>query len=280
MEELDPGYETTVYNNPPLPAIPRLETVDVPRSIFAGQALPLGGPGYVTPTFEASRAAAAARAAMLERGRLEAADYLSRESPEVRAQTMIRTNQRTGVSHLVARPQPVEMDPLVQQLALQQAEVNSKINSLLPVLTMKQRLLIKRRLETITHYRKGKRAGDVKSPTTDQLHKVLFRALELHASRRAAQLGAQARRAKRERHALQQKGRPVDLPDGTTVGNNKRYLKKIASNSVRKVGIQQAQNEAKAIRLTYTQANKERRVAIARAHGRKIQPKDLLPAKN
>jgi len=67
---------------------------------------------------------------------------------------------------------------------------------------------------------------------------------------------------------------PIALEDGTTVGTNKRYYKKIASNAVRKVAEQTAQAEAKAVRLQITKINKDRRIAVARAHDRKVNPKD------
>jgi hypothetical protein len=286
LEDIDPGYETTIYKEP-IENLPRLQTVDVPASIFAGGPLPLGGPGYIPFTgpgaqgmYETSRAARAAYEARLSVGRAAAQQALATLSPEERQRTIIRTDPRTGLSRLAARPLAVEMDPLVQQLSLQTADVENKIRSLIPTLTEKQKIYLDRRWETITHHRKGKKGGDPKTPTTDQLNKLLFRALELHASRRAAQLGAQARRARRERHALQQKGRTIAMPDGSVVGTNKRHYKKLASNAVRKAGIQAAQAEAKAVRKNITQINKERRVAIARAHDRKVQPKDLLPARN
>ncbi len=276
--DIDPGYETVQYNEP-LPAAPFSigNVAERPASIFAGVPVGMGGPGYVPRSFEETRAARSAYDMQIAANRAAAAAVVQAMPPADRARAVVRVDSRTGRPYIATRPLPVEMDPLVQQLSLQTADVVTKINSLYPTLSGKQQVYIKRRLETITHVRKGKHAGDVKTPTSDQLNKVLFRALELHASRRAAQLGAQARRARRERHSLMQRARPIALEDGTTVGTNKRYYKKLASNAVRKVAEQTAQAEAKAVRLQITKINKDRRIAIARAHDRKVNVKDTRP---
>jgi len=191
--------------------------------------------------------------------------------------TTVLAPRRGGV-FLRGRPLEIESDPLVRQLATQTADVENKITSLLPTLTQKQRLRIQARMRNIKTVVKGKHRGTAKIPTADQLQKVLFQTLELHASRRAAQLGAQARRARRERHALMQHKRGVDLPDGTTVGLNKRHYKKLATNAIQKAADAQAQAEKKALRVTLTNNNKQARVAVATAHGRKVNPKDRIPA--
>lgn len=284
MQEEDAGYDTVVYNEP-LPSAPAPAATSIgnlvgrPNSIFAGAPLPMGGPGYVPPDFAASRAREASRAAILAGGRQAAQRVIDSLPADVQQTVSVYTSPATGLSYLRNKPLPIDRDPLVQQLAVAQADIQSKINSLIPQLTIKQQDRIKRRWESITHVRKGKEAGKTKVPTTDQLQKVLFQTLEMHASRRAAQLSAQARRAKRERHALMQRNRPIALEDGTTVGINKRYFKKIASNSVRKAGVYKAKQDAKAVRMEITAANKARRVAIAQSHNRKVNPKDRLPPK-
>lgn len=263
---LSSGEETVVYDNPTLP---RLNLAPAPAAI-----VPFATAANYPAAYFAARAAEDARIAQ---GRLDAGAYMT-------ANNLNPANLTTyiGASGLVRirnRVLPNETDPLVQQLALQQADVVTKINALKNNLTIKQQLYLQRRLENITKVQKGKKRGENKIPTTDQLQKVLFRALELNASRRAAQLGAQARRARRERHALQNHQRGVAMPDGTTVGLSKRHYKKRATSEIQRAADANAQAEKKALRLQLTKINKDARVAIARAHERKVNPKDLQPPK-
>lgn len=262
------GEETVVYANPPPNPLPPLMTVPAPAApvLFANQY----GPEYF--------AARAAREATLIQNRalaMQAAANLPGG-----AGNYIPYIMRNSLGALRTRPLPIENDPLVNQLAIQQNDVASKIQALLPVLTIKQAAKINARMENITKVQKGKKRGQPKTPTQDQLQKVLFRALEFHASRRAAQLGAQARRARRERHALMNHQRGVAMADGTTVGLSRRYYKKRATSEIQRNADEQAKAEKKALRLQLTKINKDNRVAIARAHERKINPKDLQPAKN
>lgn len=261
------GEETNVYLNPPSP-LPPLGPVPAPAApmLFANQY----GPDYF-----ARRAAHEATLAQNRALALQAAVNLPGG-----AANYIAYNMRNSLGALRTRPLPIENDPLVKQLAVQQNDVATKIDALLPVLTIKQAQKIKARMENITKVQKGKKRGQPKTPTQDQLQKVLYRALEFHASRRAAQLGAQARRARRERHALMNHQRGVAMADGTTVGLSRRYYKKRATSEIQRNADEQAKAEKKALRLQLTKINKDNRVAIARAHARKINPKDLQPAKN
>jgi hypothetical protein len=181
----------------------------------------------------------------------------------------------TGRVFLRQKVLPIDNDPLVKQLALQEADVKAKIQALAPALTYRQNTILTKRMGRITTVTKGKKAGDQKLPTGAQLNKVLFRAIEMHAKRRAAQLGAQARRARRERHALQQKGRVIALPDGTSVGFNKRAYKKSATSAIQQAANFAAKNEKKQLRDQLTANNKKNRVDVATSHGRKVNPKDL-----
>lgn len=265
-DALDSLGETEVYDQPlppppymaPLPAPP-------PAPAYVPYAPP---PGY----WEQRAAYAAAQ----QRSRALALEAAARTDRGAGAFTVV--NLSGARATLREKRLPIETDPLVRQLASQKADVVAKLNQLMPVLTFKQAEKIKGRLDNISRYMKGKKRGQTKEPTQDQLQKVLFRALEMHAARRAAQLGAQARRARKERHALQNHKRGIALPDGTTIGNNKRHYKKLATNALQKVSDGQVAQEKRALRLQLTNQNKQERMAVAAAHDRKINPKDRIPA--
>jgi len=169
----------------------------------------------------------------------------------------------------------MQSDPLIADLSTQYNKAVQSISVLKGNLTEKQKKYIDKRLETITHKRKGRNAGEVKTPTTAQIQKVLMRAHELAASRRRAQMTAQVKRARAERHALMQSKRPIYTTEGT-VGYNKRYGKKLASNAVKAQGIAEAKAEAKKARANITAENKRDRAAVAQKYGRKA-PREKQP---
>lgn len=267
-QEIDSGEETVEYNAPlpnpvPFMAAPAPAPAAPPAVQLFSQ---LYGPDYF-----AQRAAYDARVATARANSMGLAANMPGGAGAYTT-ALVNRGQRIIVR---ARPLPIESDPVVQQLALQKADVIAKLNALTPVLTAKQNQLIKRRLENITRVQKGKKKGDEKTPSSDALQKLLFRALEMHASRRAAQLGAQARRARKERHALMSHQRGVALPDGTTVGLSRRYYKKRATGDIQTQANIEAKAEKKKLRLQLTKINKDRRVLIAQKHNRKVNPKDL-----
>jgi len=176
---------------------------------------------------------------------------------------------------MVQKTNPLASDPLVQLEATRMIDFNKKIEELTPILTARQKEIIRKMQVRATTYR-GSKHGDLpKIPTTKQKEKILYRAIELFSQRRAAQLKAQARRAAKERHALQAKKRTVALADGTVVNYNKRSEKKQASDNIKKAAKIQAQIVAGTERARYVRRNKAERVAVATAHGRKINRKDL-----
>jgi len=176
---------------------------------------------------------------------------------------------------VVQKTNPLATDPLVQLEATRMIDFNKKIEELTPIMTDRQREIIRKMQVRATTYR-GSKHGDLpKTPTTKQKEKILYRAIELFSQRRAAQLKAQARRAAKERHALQAKKRTVALADGTVVNYNKRSEKKQASDNIKKSAKIQAQIIAGTERARYVRRNKAERVAVATAHGRKISRKDL-----
>lgn len=179
---------------------------------------------------------------------------------------------------VVQKTNPLATDPLVQLEATRMIDFNKKIEELTPIMTDRQREIIRKMQVRATTYR-GSKHGDLpKTPTTKQKEKILYRAIELFSQRRAAQLKAQARRAAKERHALQSKKRTVALADGTIVNYNKRSEKKQASDNIKKAAKIQAQIVAGTERARYVRRNKAERVAVATAHGRKINRKDLPDA--
>jgi len=224
------------------------------------------------------------------------AGYRSQFGPAFRAQIEAETGLKdaspvivfdpnTGGYKMIARQHPLQpeqllgsmrSDPLVGDLAAQYAKTVSTINALKPIMTEKQKSYIGKRLETITHVRKGRKAGTVKTPTTAQLQKVLMRAHELAASRRRAQMTAQVKRARAERHALVRSGRTIYTPNGT-VGYNRRHSKKLASNAIKAKGIADAKAEAKAGRANITAINKQYRRDVAAVYNRK-PPKEKAAA--
>lgn len=252
--------ETQVYDNvpPPPPVRARLNVVDGSTDTYAG---------YLARTAEFRNAIAVNRAAarqdMVRQGLTQ--NFYARNTPGKTTFT------------LVEKSNPLASDPLVQLEASRMVDFNAKIAELTPIMTDRQKEIIRKMQVRATTYR-GSKHGDLpKTPTTKQKEKIMFRAIELFSMRRAAQLRAQARRAAKERHALQTHKRTVALADGNVVNYNKRAEKKQASDNIKKAAKIQAQIEAGTERARYVRRNKAERVAIATAHGRKISRKDLPP---
>lgn len=249
---------TTVYDQPPPPPPrrARLDVVPADSGTYAGY---LARTAEFRNLREANRALA--RRDVVQQGL--SGNFYARNTPGTASFT------------LVEKSNPIASDPLVQLEAARMVDFNAKIAELTPIMTDRQREIIRKMQVRATTYR-GSKHGDLpKVPTTKQKEKILYRAIELFSQRRAAQLRAQARRAAKERHALQTHKRTVALADGSTVNYNKRAEKKQASDSIKKTAKIQAQIEAGTQRARMARQNKAERVAIATAHGRKINRKDL-----
>lgn len=153
-------------------------------------------------------------------------------------------------------------DPLVQHSIGAFENATAKIQQLKVDMTAKQRIRIDRRLRSISFYRKGKKESEAKSPSVAQVNKVLYLAFEMNASRRRAQLGAQMRRARAERHSLVQKKRTLALPDGSVINYNKRAAKKEYADAVRKQAKQEASANIQVANASATERNKATRAAV------------------
>lgn len=217
-----------------------------------------------------------APAGVVAASRGAAAAYIASRSPAEQAQLMIRTNRYTGQSYAVMKPLAITTDPLVEHCRREKEETLVKVDALAKDLTTAQRTILNKQANRLITITKGRHAHEPrKNISCTGLQKLLYRALEMQAARRAAQLSAQARHARKERHSLMNKGRTVALPDGSTVGYNKRYEKKLASHAIINDAQAAAKAQAKAEREAHTALNKANRVAVAQAHGRKVSRKDL-----
>lgn len=203
---------------------------------------------------------------------------LARMPEAERAKYMVVSNRFTGLSYVRAKPLPIEKDPLVQEMGGRKAEIRAKLDTLKPVLSTRQNEIVEKMWRRATVIGKGAKANEERPiATAKNLDKVLFRALEFFSARRAAQLGAQARNARKQRHALQNHSKPVYLPNGGRVGLNKRHQKKMATSAIVKDAEGVARVQAKAERDARTARNKAARVAVAQAFGRKVRARDLPP---
>ena len=250
---------TVDYDRMPLPPPPQRTKLDVVPADSGSYAGYLARTAMLRDSIEARRMQG--RRELVQRGMNT--DYYGRYVPQ------------SDKFIVVQKTNPLATDPLVQLEASRMVDFNAKIAELTPIMTDRQREIIRKMQVRATTYR-GSKHGDLpKTPTTKQKEKILYRAIELFSQRRAAQLKAQARRAAKERHALQAKKRTVALADGTVVNYNKRSEKKQASDNIKKSAKIQAQIIAGTERARYVRRNKAERVAVATAHGRKISRKDL-----
>lgn len=216
------------------------------------------------------------RQPLIDAGRAEAMRNLQALPEDTRAQYTIRVNQTTGRWYLARKPLAIQRDPYVKEMGARIAEVDSKISALEGDLTERQRNIITKLKERATQYVKGKKKGLPRPQISAKaLDRVVFRALEMQASRRKAQLGAQERAARKQRHDLVGKKRTVALPNGQRVGYNMRAAKKAASSALINDNLAPLKQAAKADRDARTALNKQRRVSYAQARNNKINPKDL-----
>jgi hypothetical protein len=271
-EEPSSAASTTRYDTP-APAAPRLEAIDVPAAA-AGVLPPWAVPWDMQP--RAFPLVPVQSQARLLASRALAQAEINKFPEAQRPYLMARVNERTGAWYITSKPLAIDSDPLVQEVGTRLAAVKAKIDAIHPTLSFKQAVTIQKMWRRATIISKGKHENEArKVPNVKALEKVLFRALEFHASRRAAQLAAQARNARAQRHSLQQHSKPVALPDGRTIGTNKRWLKKIASKAIIRDGTQAAKAAAAQERARHTAVNKARRVQVAVSHNRKVNKKDL-----
>jgi hypothetical protein len=246
--------QETIPYTAPLPPIPRMTTVDVPRLDYRRF-----DDAYFAQR-QAEDAAAAQQAAQIGVWRAQTAANLAAGGY---GETMIpfARGNRMFVRDRPLRP-AIASDPLVVNLQQTFAAASGKIDELKVDMTDKQKLRIDRRMRAISFVRKGKREGERKVPTSAQLQKVIYLAYEMHASRRRAQLGAQMRRARAERHSLVQKKRTVAMPDGSVINYNQRAAKKEYSNAVKKDQQWVRDQQAKRIRQEQSAQNKAIRAQI------------------
>lgn len=229
-------------------------------SLSVGRRTMYGEPALLTPQqMAASRQAAAAAYAALP--------------DEKKALYTFRVNPN-GSGSLVAKPLQIEKDPLIQEVGSRVAEIKQKIENLAPVLTDRQKVVISKMLNRASKYTKGKKEGLAKPPSFKAYDKVLMRALEFYSGRRAAQLNRQARIARTQRMALKAKSKPIALANGQTVGINKRWLKKRATQGIIADAVGAAKVQAANERAALTARNKANRVAVATSHGRKVSKND------
>jgi len=264
--EMNVDASTVTYPGPaPASSLPKLQVVDVP----AGPVLPprLMYNGIYDPM--------RAPAHIIQAGREQAQKALDEMDDDEAKMWTIAVDSRTGFSHLRRKVLSLQSDPFVKEMGQRLGEVKTKIASLLPDLTPRQRVILEKMMKRATQYNKGKKDREPKQPSAKDMDKVLFRALEFQASRRAAQLRKQAMSARRERHALQQHKRPIALADGRTVGLNRRYQKKIMRAALISDAASAAKATARQEAAVLTQRNKAYRVAVARARNNKVNPKDL-----
>lgn len=259
--DMDSEASTVTYPSP----VPKLQVVDVPAGPVLPPRLMYGG------IYDPQRAPSN----IIQAGRAQAQAALDKMDDDEAKMWTIAVDSRTGFSHLRRKVLAVEDDPFVKEMGQRVGELKTKITKLLPDLTPRQRVIIEKMMRRATQYNKGKRDREPKQPKAKDIDKVLFRALEFQASRRAAQLRKQAMSARRERHALQQKKRPIALANGQTVGLNRRYQKKVLRAALISDAASAAKATARQQAAMLTQRNKAHRVAVARARNIKVNPKDL-----
>ncbi len=271
-ERMQEAVADTVQYNPPPAPLPRLQVAPMG---FYQQQFP---ESYAWGVADANRRAQEARW-MAENLPLAQAKIAEAGLGGVIQPVYVRSP--SGQLRAISRQVPfqsqgflgsIQSDPLLGDLKKQYADATAQISSLKQIMTEKQKEYIDKRIQTITHTRKGKKAGEVKTPTTAQIQKVLMRAHELAASRRRAQLTAQVKRARAERHSLMKSKRIIYTTEGP-VGANRRYYKKVASNDPIKRQMLAAKADAKQLRAQLTNINKADRLAVAQKYGRKL-PKE------
>lgn len=189
----------------------------------------------------------------------------------------IAVNSETGAARLMPKPTQVSNDAFVREMAQRRADLAKKVDAIWPELTIRQRRILEKMRQRLDFYVKGKKRGLQKPLTAVAIDKVLFRALEFQSSRRAAQLAFQARAARKNRHALQQKKRPIMLESGQSVGKSRRHQKKMVTKALIGDATDAAKAQAKQERAVFTARNKQHRVAVALARNNKVNPKDLPP---
>lgn len=260
------GGMPNAMRNPPAVIASRLDSMMNPAAgVLRAGSRTLNGPLLANP-------------AAIADGRAQLQLWISQQPENERGRYAIRVNPVTGRVSIFTKPLPVESDPFIVEQGSRIAAIRNKVNSMLPQLTGRQQAIIKAMEKRATERKKrGKPGVEAKLPTIKQLDKILFRALEFFSARRAAQLNAQARAARTQRHGLQNHKTTVALADGRTVNRNKRWLKKRASQARIADAVADAKVAAAADRAVLTARNKANRVAIATSHGRKVNKKDLPP---
>lgn len=193
-----------------------------------------------------------------------------------RRKYVVRVNQSTGAWYIARRPLALNNDPFVKEMGTRLAEVDAKLKALEPDLTERQvKVLLKLKNRAI-NYVKGKKEGLPRPQVSAKsLDRLLFRALEMQASRRKAQLGAQERSARKQRHDLVTKKRTVQLADGSTVNYNRRAAKKYATAARIKDAVGAAKVAAAQERAVIVARNKDQRVRTAISHNNKPNKRDL-----
>lgn len=244
----------------PAPAAPMLNVVSGPIRARGGIWDPL----------------AMARQPMIDASRAAALRSLNALPEDLRPQYTTRVNQTTGNWYLARKPLAIQRDPYVKEMGARLAEVDAKLSALDGDLTERQRGIITKLKKRALFYVKGKKENLPRPQVSAKaLDRVVFRALEMQAARRKAQLGAQERAARKQRHDLVGKKRTVALPNGQRVGYNMRAAKKAASDALINDNLAPLKEAAKAERAARTAVNKQRRVQYAQARNNKINPKDL-----
>lgn len=249
----------------PAPATPMLDVVPVVNT-----RLPIRG-GVYDPRL-------AARMPMLNAQRAAAIASLNSLPESERPKYVVRVNSMTGNWYLARRPLAIQQDPYVKEMGARMAEVDAKLLALQGDLTERQIKILTKLKNRAVNYVKGKKRGLPRPQVSAKsLDRLLFRALEMQASRRRAQLGLQERSARKQRQDLVDKKRTVQLPDGSTVNYNKRAQKKAVTSARVKDSVAEAKAAAAADRQVLTQRNKAERLAIAQTHNNKPNPRDLPP---
>lgn len=249
----------------PAPATPILDVVPA-----TNMRLPIRG-GVYDPRL-------LARMPMLNASRAAAMASLNSLPESERPKYVVRVNSTTGNWYLARRPLAIQQDPFVKEMGARLAEVDAKLVALQGDLTERQLKILTKLKTRATTYVKGEKKGLPRPQVSAKaLDRLLFRALEMQASRRRAQLGLQMRSARKQRHDLVDKKRTVQLADGSTVNYNKRAQKKLATSARVKDSVAEAKAAARADRQVLTQRNKAERIAIAQAHNNKPNRRDLPP---